>query len=82
MNNLRFAQLQVENVGRESFFYLRESFGFDEYSFGKLCDGVTTKKPMLTSKAVVYAFDLCPPPNDIQFGDFASLFHKQLHNLS
>ncbi|CAI9300282.1 unnamed protein product [Lactuca saligna] len=82
MNNLRFAQLQVENVGRESFFYLRESFGFDEYSFGKLCDGVTTKKPMLTSKAVVYAFDLCPPPNDIQFGDFASLFHKQLHNIS
>ncbi|CAH1434125.1 unnamed protein product [Lactuca virosa] len=81
MNNLRFTQLQVEHVGRESFFYLRESFGFDEYSFGKLCDGVTTKKPMLTSKAVVYAFDLCPP-NDIQFGDFASLLHKQLHNLS
>ncbi|KAI3783173.1 hypothetical protein L2E82_13237 [Cichorium intybus] len=81
MNNLRFAQLQVEHVGRESFFYLRESFGFDEYSFGKLSDGVTTKKPMLTSKAVVYAFDLCPP-NDVQFGDYASLLHKQLHNLS
>ncbi|KAD3068668.1 hypothetical protein R6Q59_017306 [Mikania micrantha] len=81
MNNLRFAQLQVESAGRENFFYLRESFAFDEYSFGKVPDGVATKKPMLTSRAIVYAFDL-HPPTDIQFSDYTSVIHKQLHNIS
>ncbi|KAL4572120.1 hypothetical protein LXL04_018889 [Taraxacum kok-saghyz] len=70
----------VEHVAREGFFYLRESFAFDEYSFGKLCDGVTTKKPMVASKAVVYAFDLCPPCHT-QFGDYTSLLHNQLHSI-
>ncbi|XP_071718956.1 DExH-box ATP-dependent RNA helicase DExH8-like [Rutidosis leptorrhynchoides] len=81
MNNLRFAQLQVESVAKESFFYLRQSFAFDEYTFGKLSDGVTTKKPMLVSKAIVYAFNL-HPPTDIQFGDYTSVFRKQLHNIT
>lgn len=78
MNNLRFAQLQVESLGRENFFYLRESFAFDEYSFGRLYDGVPTKKPMLVSKPIVYAFGL-HPPTDIQFGDYTSLLQNQLH---
>ncbi|KAI7751903.1 hypothetical protein M8C21_002630 [Ambrosia artemisiifolia] len=73
--------LNVESLGRENFFYLRESFAFDEYSFGKLYDGVATKKPMLASKAIVYVFDL-HPPTDIQFGDYTSLLHNQLHNIS
>ncbi|KAK1420477.1 hypothetical protein QVD17_22104 [Tagetes erecta] len=81
MNNLRFAQLQVESLARENFFYLRESFAFDEYSFGKVLDGVATKKPMLASKAIVYAFDL-HAPTDIQFGDYTSAIHKQLHNIT
>ncbi|KAI3800938.1 hypothetical protein L1987_29038 [Smallanthus sonchifolius] len=81
MNNLRFAQLQVESLGRESFFYLRESFAFDEFSFGKVPDAVVTKKPMQASMAIVYAFDL-HPPTDIQFGDYTSVIHKQLHNIS
>ncbi|XP_076889039.1 DExH-box ATP-dependent RNA helicase DExH8-like [Bidens hawaiensis] len=80
LNNLRFAQLQVETLGRENFFFLRESFAFDEYSFGKLSDGVATKKPMLASKAIVYAFDL-HPPTDIQFGDYTSPLHNQLHSI-
>ncbi|KAJ9547681.1 hypothetical protein OSB04_020224 [Centaurea solstitialis] len=80
MNNLRFAQLQVENLGRENFFYLTESFAYDEYSFGKVYDEANTKKPMLISKPIVYAFKLSPP-TDIQFGDYTSLLHKQLHNL-
>ncbi|KAJ0589881.1 putative RNA helicase transcription factor C3H family [Helianthus annuus] len=80
MNNLRFAQLQVESLGRENFFYLRESFAFDEYSFGKV-SGVATKKPMLSSKAIAYVFDL-HPPTDIRFGDYASVIHKQLHNIT
>nr|XP_043621853.1 DExH-box ATP-dependent RNA helicase DExH8 [Erigeron canadensis] len=81
MNNLRFAQLQVENIARESFFYLRESFAFDEYSFGMLSDGVASKKPMVVSSAIVFAFNL-HPPTDIQFGDYTSVLHEQLHNIS
>ncbi|KAI3693525.1 hypothetical protein L1987_76469 [Smallanthus sonchifolius] len=81
LNNLRFAQLQVESLGRENFFYLRESFAFDEFSFGSLSDGVATKKPMLASKATVYSFNL-HPPTDIQFGDYTSLLHNQLHSIT
>ncbi|PWA77479.1 zinc finger CCCH domain-containing protein 4 [Artemisia annua] len=80
MNNIRFAQLQVESLARENFFFLRESFAFDEYSFGKLSDDVNTKKPMLGSKAIVYAFEL-HPPTDIQFGDYTSVLHKQLYSI-
>ncbi|KAL8207741.1 hypothetical protein R6Q57_007153 [Mikania cordata] len=83
LNNQRFAQLQVESVGGENFFHLRESFPFDEYSFGRLSDDIvaTKKNPMLASKPVVYAFDL-HPPTDIQFGDYTSLLHNQLHNTT
>ncbi|XP_076888614.1 DExH-box ATP-dependent RNA helicase DExH8-like [Bidens hawaiensis] len=81
INNLRFAQLQVESLGRESFFYLSESFAFEKYSFGKVPDGVGTKKPMLASMAVVYAFDL-HPPTDTQHRDYASLLHNQLHSIT
>ncbi|GJT59842.1 DExH-box ATP-dependent RNA helicase DExH8 isoform X1 [Tanacetum coccineum] len=80
MNNIRFAQLQVESLARENFFFLRESFAFDEYSFGKLADDVSTKKAMLVSKAIVYAFEL-HPPTDIQFGDYTSVLHKQLYSV-
>ncbi|KAL2535291.1 Zinc finger CCCH domain-containing protein 31 [Forsythia ovata] len=61
MNNIRFSQLQVEKMARDSFFYLRESFTFDESSFGELFDEVTTRKSILTSKPVSYVFDLHPP---------------------
>ncbi|KAL8253685.1 hypothetical protein R6Q59_031906 [Mikania micrantha] len=83
LNNQRFAQLQVESLGRENFFHLRESFPFDEYSFGRVSDDIvaTKKNPMLASKPVVYAFDL-HPPTDIQFGDYTSLLHNQLHNIT
>lgn len=78
MNNLRFSQLQVEKLGSDCFFFLTESFPFDEKSFGKLSDSVTTKKPMLVSTAISYVFDL-HPPTDIQFGDYAATLHKHLH---
>ncbi|GFY98712.1 zinc finger (CCCH type) helicase family protein [Actinidia rufa] len=61
MNNIRFSQLQVEKLGRESFFFLSESFPFDESSFGKLSDTVTLKKPLPVSKPVSYVFSLNPP---------------------
>ncbi|KAE8657661.1 Zinc finger CCCH domain-containing protein 31 [Hibiscus syriacus] len=79
MNNIKFSQLEVEKLARESFFFLTESFLLDEASFGELLDAVTVSKPMLTSRSVSYVFDL-HPPSDIQFGDYGSVFHKHLHD--
>ncbi|KAK3021051.1 hypothetical protein RJ639_047298 [Escallonia herrerae] len=77
MNNIRFSQMQVEKLGRDSFFFLKESFLFDETSFGALVDKVTSKKPMLASKSISYVFDF-QPPTDIQFGDYATVIRQQL----
>ncbi|WRX10709.1 Helicase [Theobroma cacao] len=79
MNNIKFSQLQVEKLARESFFFLTESFPFDQTSFGELLDTVTLNKPMLASRSISYVFDL-HPPSDIQFGDYASVLHKHLHD--
>lgn len=78
MKNIRFSQLQVEKLGRDCFFFLKCSFPFDESSFGELTDKVTTKKPMLVSRATSYVFNL-QPPTDILFGDYATAFNKRLH---
>ncbi|GAV66945.1 DEAD domain-containing protein/Helicase_C domain-containing protein [Cephalotus follicularis] len=80
MNNIKFSQLQGEKLGRDSFFFLRESFPFDETTFGKLPDKVTTMKPMLVSRPISYVFDL-HPPTDIQFGDYAATLCKRLHDI-
>ncbi|KAL1542640.1 RNA helicase [Salvia divinorum] len=77
MNNMRFSNLEVEKLARESFFFLKASVGFDESSFGELFDEVTTKKSMLVSKPSSYIFELYPP-SDIQFGDFKALLSQQL----
>ncbi|KAK3020840.1 hypothetical protein RJ639_045522, partial [Escallonia herrerae] len=77
MNNIRFSQMQVEKLGRDSFFFLKESFLFDEASFGALFDKVTSKKPMLASKSISYVFYF-QPPADIQFGDYATVIRQQL----
>lgn len=65
MNNIRFSQLQVERFGRESFFFLKESFLFDELSFGDLCDTMKTKTPGVVAKAVAYVFRMYPPPERV-----------------
>ena len=70
---------QVEKLARDSFFFLTESFPFDQISFGELLDTVTLNKPMLASRPISYVFDL-HPPSDIQFGDYASVLHKHLHD--
>ncbi|KAG6703938.1 hypothetical protein I3842_07G111000 [Carya illinoinensis] len=79
LNNIRFSQLQVERLGSDCFFFLTESFPFDETSFGKLSDRINTKKPMLVSRPISYVFDL-HPPSDIQFGNYAATLHKGLHD--
>jgi HrpA-like RNA helicase len=77
MNNIRFSQLQVEKLGRENFFFLKRSFPFAEKSFGKLSDTLTTRKPMLVSKAISYVFEF-HPATDVQFGDYATMLRKIL----
>ncbi|KAK4407009.1 DExH-box ATP-dependent RNA helicase DExH8 [Sesamum angolense] len=79
MNNIRFSQLQVEKLARDSFFFLKQSFLFDDTSFGDLFDEVTAKKSMLVSKPISYVFGL-HPPTDFQFGDYATL-HQHLHHI-
>ncbi|XP_031739695.1 DExH-box ATP-dependent RNA helicase DExH8 isoform X2 [Cucumis sativus] len=80
MNNIRFSQLQVEKLGRESFFFLSESFPYDERSFGELPDKITTKKGMLTSKPVSYVFDLRPPSSAL-FGNYRATLRQCLYNV-
>ncbi|XP_030532472.1 DExH-box ATP-dependent RNA helicase DExH8 [Rhodamnia argentea] len=80
MNNLRFSQLQVEKLGRSSFFFLSGSFPFDEQSFGKLSDGIPTKKPMVVSKSISYVFHLYPP-SDIESDDFRAAIRQCLHDV-
>ncbi|KAF8387857.1 hypothetical protein HHK36_026519 [Tetracentron sinense] len=80
MNNIRFSQLQVEKLGRECFFFLKESFPFDESSFGEFSDTVVVKKPMIISRPVSYVFNL-HPPTDIQFGDYATTLLEILPNI-
>lgn len=71
----------MEKLGRDSFFFLRESFPFDEASFGELSDVLTTRKPMLASRPISYVFDL-QPPTDIQFDDYAATLRKCLHDIN
>ncbi|XP_038905398.1 DExH-box ATP-dependent RNA helicase DExH8 isoform X2 [Benincasa hispida] len=80
MNNIRFSQLQVEKLGRESFFFLSESFPYDERSFGELPDKLTTKRGMLTSKPVSYVFDL-QPPSSVLFGNYRATLRQCLYDV-
>lgn len=68
----------MEKLGRDSFFFLTESFPFDEMSFGELADSVTTKRAMWVSRPISYVFDL-HPTTDLQFGDYSSFLKKALH---
>lgn len=78
MNNIRFSHLQVEKLGRECFFFLTESFPFDESSFGELRDTMNTKRRLAVSSPISYVFEL-HPPTDLQFGDYTAAFHARLH---
>ncbi|KAJ6817408.1 zinc finger CCCH domain-containing protein 4 [Iris pallida] len=80
MNNIRFAQLQVERLARECFFNLARSFPFDESTFGKLSNGCGIARPMQVSAPISYVFDM-HPPKDVQFGDYAAVLYKGLYSL-
>ncbi|XP_039160559.1 DExH-box ATP-dependent RNA helicase DExH8-like [Eucalyptus grandis] len=80
MNNLRFSKLQVEKLGRSSFFFLTESFPFAEQSFGELADVMPTQKLMEVSKPISYVFRMYPPA-DIESDDFQANIRKCLHDV-
>lgn len=71
---------QVEKLGRENFFFLAKSFPYDERSFGKLRDKVTSKKPMVVSHPFSYVFVL-HAPTDLQFGDYSAVIRKHLYDI-
>ncbi|XP_052170018.1 DExH-box ATP-dependent RNA helicase DExH8 isoform X2 [Diospyros lotus] len=77
MNNIRFAQLQVEKLARESFFYLRESFPLADSNFGGVADTMTAKKPTVLSRPVCYVFDL-NLPSDVFVGEDATKLSKHM----
>ncbi|KAI6674613.1 hypothetical protein NL676_002519 [Syzygium grande] len=80
MNNLRFSELQVEKLGRSSFFFLTKSLPFAEQSYGELSDVIPTKKPMEVSKPISYVFRMYPPA-DIEPDDFQAAIRKCLHDV-
>ncbi|KAL8530954.1 hypothetical protein ACS0TY_007830 [Phlomoides rotata] len=81
MNNIRFSNLQVEKLARESFFFLRSSVPYDESSFGELFDDTTTKNSVLVSKPISYIFNLHPPPDCAFGGYYTMLLRQQLHGI-
>ncbi|XP_028781898.1 DExH-box ATP-dependent RNA helicase DExH8-like [Neltuma alba] len=80
MNNLRFSRLQVEKLGRGCFFFLTESFAFDEGSFGAVHDTVANRKPIVTSRPVSYVFVL-HRPRDPRFGVCIATLREHLKEI-
>lgn len=78
MNNIRFAQLQVEKLARECFFYLARSFPFDEHTFGKFVDPIVITRPMQVCAPISYVFNMRPPV-DAQTGYYAAELRKHLY---
>ncbi|WOL18448.1 hypothetical protein Cni_G27243 [Canna indica] len=79
INNVKFAQLQVERLARECFFFLTQSFPFDESSFGKFSGSSATARRKQANIPVSYVFDM-HPPTDIQFGDYSRALRKSLYS--
>ncbi|CAH9081302.1 unnamed protein product [Cuscuta europaea] len=61
MNNIRFSHFQVEKLAREYFFFLRESFPFNQARLGNFWDGVINKRAMQLSVPISYVFSLHYP---------------------
>ncbi|KAJ1283138.1 hypothetical protein BS78_03G106100 [Paspalum vaginatum] len=71
MKNTRYIQLQVERLARECFFFLGESFMFDEATLGWFSDISRHPRGMQVSAPVTYVFNM-HPPSVTQFGDYVA----------
>lgn len=69
MKNTRYIQLQVERLARECFFFLSESFMFDEATLGWFSDISRHPRGMQVSAPVTYVFNM-HSPSLTQFGDY------------
>uniref|UniRef100_A0A1D1ZBL2 Zinc finger CCCH domain-containing protein 4 n=1 Tax=Anthurium amnicola TaxID=1678845 RepID=A0A1D1ZBL2_9ARAE len=78
MNNNKFAQLQVEKLGRECFFFLTQSFPFNEQSLGEFAEDEGVAWPMQASLPVCYVFEM-HAPSVLQFGDYVAALQKGLY---
>lgn len=65
---LKYA-FQVERLARECFFFLTQSFPFDETSFGKFSGSRGTTRSNQVSVPISYVFRMYPPVG-IQFADY------------
>ncbi|XP_044975687.1 zinc finger CCCH domain-containing protein 4 [Hordeum vulgare subsp. vulgare] len=77
MNNTKFVHLQAERLARECFYFLRESFMFDEGTLGWFSDAPSYPNGMQVSAPVAYVFNM-HPPTGIQFGDYQTELRKAL----
>ncbi|KAF8724100.1 hypothetical protein HU200_021113 [Digitaria exilis] len=77
MKNTRYIQLQVERLARECFFFLSESFMFDEATLGWFSDISRHPRGMQVSAPVTYIFNM-HPPSITQFGDYPAELRKAL----
>ncbi|ONK62931.1 uncharacterized protein A4U43_C07F9610 [Asparagus officinalis] len=79
MNNIRFAQLQVERLARECFFFLGQSFPFDEFTFGKFVDPIGITRPMQACAPISYVFNMRRPA-ELQSGTYVAELRKCLYD--
>ncbi|XP_062207511.1 zinc finger CCCH domain-containing protein 4 [Phragmites australis] len=77
MKNTKYIQLQVERLARECFFFLSESFMFDEATLGWFSDISRYPRGMQVSAPVTYVFNM-HPPTVTQFGDYPAELREAL----
>ncbi|CAO2185089.1 unnamed protein product [Urochloa humidicola] len=77
MKNTRYIQLQVERLARECFFFLGESFMFDEATLGWFSDITRHPRGMQVSAPVTYVFNM-HPPSVTQFGNYPAELREAL----
>jgi hypothetical protein len=75
INNSKYAQLQVERLARDCFFFLSASIPFDNSTF--TCYPTKSEEDIPPSKPISYIFEL-QPPTDILFGDYCSSITKNI----
>ncbi|OEL23081.1 Zinc finger CCCH domain-containing protein 4 [Dichanthelium oligosanthes] len=77
MKNTRYIQLQVERLARECFFFLSESFMFNEATLGWFSDISRHPRGMQVAAPVTYVFNM-HPPSAAQFGGYPAELREAL----
>lgn len=75
ISNSKYAQLQVERLARDCFFFLTASMPFDNSIFA--CYPTKSEEDIPPSKPISYIFEL-QPPTDMLFGDYSTSITKNI----